>query len=60
LASVYDIEVISKNSATARVKNGAGIPDKKKTGIKVKPEFVQLREAIIGAVNELFQHRRFA
>lgn len=60
LATVYDIEVISKNSATAKTKNNLGKPDKKKTGTKIKPEFVQLREAIIRAVNELFQQRQFA
>jgi hypothetical protein len=60
MATVYDIEVISKNSAATRTKNGSVKPDKKKTGIKIKPEFVQLREAIIGAVNELFQQRQIA
>lgn len=60
LATVYDIEVISNNNAIATGKNGAGKPDKKKSGLNLKPEFVQLREAIIGAVNELFQQRQFA
>lgn len=57
LATVYDIEIISKNAA-AIAKNGSGKPEKKRTGIKLKPEFVQLREAIISAVNELFQQRQ--
>ena len=60
LATVYDIEIISKNSAAAIAKNGSNKLDKRKTGIKIKPEFVQLREAIIGAVNELFQQRQAA
>ncbi|MCC6864775.1 MAG: hypothetical protein IT280_01295 [Ignavibacteria bacterium] len=60
LATVYDIEIISKNSAAAIAKNGSNKPDKRKTGIKIKPEFVQLREAIIGAVNELFQQMQVA
>lgn len=60
LATVYDIEIISKNSAAAIAKNGSGKPEKKRTGIKLKPEFVQLREAIISAVNELFQQRQAA
>lgn len=60
LATVYDIEVISKNSATVRAKNGSGKPDNKRSGLKLKPEFVQLREAIIEAVNDLFQQRQAA
>ena len=31
-----------------------------KTGAKTKVEFVQLRDAIIGTVNELFQQRQCA
>lgn len=60
LASVYDIEIISNNSAAAIAKNTSGKPDKKKTGLKIKPEFVQLKDAIIAAVNELFQQRQAA
>lgn len=58
-ATVYDIEIISKNSAAATAKNGSGKPDKKKTGLKLKPEFVQLRETVIGAVNVLFKQKQF-
>lgn len=60
LATMYDIEVISNNSAAVITKNGSNKPDKKKTGIKIKPEFVLLREAIITAVNELFKLRQLA
>lgn len=56
----YSIDIISKGKATAGAKNGSVKQDKKKAGAKSKPEFVQLREAIIGAVNELFQQRQAA
>jgi hypothetical protein len=55
----YSIEVLANGKATTRAKNGTVKQDKKKAGAKLKPEFVQLREAIIGAVNELFQQRQF-
>ncbi|MBE2219677.1 MAG: hypothetical protein IAE90_15805 [Ignavibacteria bacterium] len=58
LATVYDIEIISKNSAAAIAKNGSNKPDKSKSGLKLKPEFVHLREAVIGKLMNCFSRRR--
>lgn len=53
----YSIKVLANGKVDAKIKNGNVKQDNKKAVTKLKPEFVQLREAIITVVNELFQQK---